>query len=123
MTLNTWDDQALVRLAGHNPAMQQRLLAKFLTTSADTLAALSKAHDGQDWAEVGRLAHSLKSAARSVGAMALGEHCFALEQAGKCADVQGCEALVRGLPDVAEPVFSLIRERVQARVAGVAAVP
>ena len=112
-TALTWDDQAVVRLVGDRPAMQQRLLLKFLSTSADTLAALRQAGSTGDWVEVGRHAHSLKSAARSVGAMALGDHCWALEQAAKATDVQQCHALCTELPVLADRVSRLIGAHLQ----------
>jgi HPt (histidine-containing phosphotransfer) domain-containing protein len=44
--------------------------------------------------EVGALAHKLKSSARSVGALALGELCAELEQAGRLADAESVAVLL-----------------------------
>ncbi|MDP1652537.1 MAG: Hpt domain-containing protein, partial [Rhodocyclaceae bacterium] len=52
--------------------------------SATTIAAeLSAACAAGDAARAGALAHKLKSSARSVGALALGEICAEIEAAGK----------------------------------------
>jgi HPt (histidine-containing phosphotransfer) domain-containing protein len=43
---------------------------------------------------VGALAHKLKSSARSVGALALGELCVEIEQAGKAGQIEALAALL-----------------------------
>lgn len=45
-------------------------------------------------ADAGALAFKLKSSARSVGALALGELCTQMEQAGKTGDTAELEALL-----------------------------
>jgi HPt (histidine-containing phosphotransfer) domain-containing protein len=44
---------------------------------------IRSARSTSSWKQIGALAHQLKSSSRSVGALALGEICAALEQAGK----------------------------------------
>jgi len=58
-------------------------------------AELKTACENGQAAQVGALAHKLKSSARSVGALALGELCAEIEQAGKADQI---EALVVLLP-------------------------
>jgi two-component system sensor histidine kinase/response regulator len=111
--LPAWDPQAIERLVGANQAMQHRLLTRFVATSADTLAGIEAAHAGADLPELMRLAHSLKSAARSVGAMALGEQCFALESAARAADWAQCQRLAPTLADLFSTSKSLIEAKLQ----------
>ena len=93
----TWDPEAIVRMVGANVPMQQRLLDKFLLTTEKTLALIQQALAGGDVPELTRGAHSLKSAARTVGALALGERCAQLEAAGRADDLAACQALAAEL--------------------------
>ena len=107
-----WDPQTIVRLLGNNQARNQRLLAKFLVTADDTLVRMQEVLDAGDLIELTRLAHGLKSAARSVGAMALGEQCEALEMAGRSASPANLTALVAG----AAQLFGVVKVKVQAHL-------
>ena len=112
-SLPAWDARAIERLVGANQAMQHRLLTRFVATSADTLVGIQAAHAGADLAELTRLAHSLKSAARSVGAMALGEQCWALELAARADDWPACRRLAPTLAGMFSTVKSLIESQLQ----------
>jgi len=58
--------------------------------------------------QVADVAHTLKSAARTVGALALGELCQQIETAGRAGDAKAGLALINGLADAlalaAEPI-------------------
>lgn len=112
LSVPDWDPQAIVKLLGDNQARNQRLLAKFLLTAEDTVAGMHKALDARDMTELTRLAHGLKSSARSVGAMALGEQCAALEVAGRALVHARCAALVS---DVGER-FDAVKQLIQAHL-------
>ncbi len=58
----------------------------FLETNSPTLEEIHSAHDESDLPAVSKLAHKLKSAARTIGANALADCCLALEMAGKEGD-------------------------------------
>ena len=107
-----WDPQAIVKLLGNNQARNQRLLAKFLLTADDTIASMQGALDAGDFVELTRLAHGLKSSARSVGAMALGAHCEALEMAGR----SGFHADVSDLVGGVAALFSVAKVKIQAQL-------
>ena len=77
--LPVWDQSALIRIVGANPALHQRLLAKFLHNAIEQLASINVAAQAGDVVKTGLLAHTLKSAARTVGAMQLGELCQIIE--------------------------------------------
>ena len=96
-TLPVWNPATLTELMGDNPAMHKRLLDKFLTNAEQQVAEITAAALARDTATLAGLAHTLKSAARSVGALALGELCQNLETAGRAGDANQCRALAAGL--------------------------
>ena len=91
--LDTWNSQALGQLVGDNPELQHRLLAKFVTNARRQCTQIEAAVAAADLGTVTAVAHTLKSAARSVGAMALGEMCQQLENAGLANDTGASQAL------------------------------
>jgi HPt (histidine-containing phosphotransfer) domain-containing protein len=78
--------------------MHRRLLGSFLVSAESHVASMVAAASIRDTAAVSRSAHTLKSAARTVGAMRLGELCEALDLAGKAGDATTCSALAESLP-------------------------
>jgi HPt (histidine-containing phosphotransfer) domain-containing protein len=97
--LNTiWDATVLPSMVGDNPAMHRRLLEKFLLSTNEQVARIVAAAATEDTATAGNVAHALKSAARTVGALQLGELCAALETACKGGDATLCSALIKELP-------------------------
>jgi two-component system sensor histidine kinase/response regulator len=84
--LPVFDPKILTEMMGDNPALHQRLLKKFLTNTEERMAVLQTTIDSGDAARAGDVAHELKSAARSVGAMDMGELCERIEEAGKAGD-------------------------------------
>ena len=95
-----WNPTTLVELVGDNPSMHKRLLDKFLINAqaqvAEITATAATATD-PDTSTLAGVAHTLKSAARSVGALRLGELCQSLETAGRALDAQKCIALAARL--------------------------
>ena len=92
-----WNPDTLTELVGDNPAMHKRLLDKFLINAEKQMAEITVAAATNDTATLAGVAHTLKSSARSVGALALGELCQRLETAARAGDAQACSALVAGL--------------------------
>lgn len=92
-----WDSTTLTRMVGDNPGMHQRFLHKFLFNAQMQLDAILVAVDKGDAVTAGSVAHALKSAARTVGAMQFGELCQEMEMAGKAGDKQTCDALLSSL--------------------------
>jgi CheY-like chemotaxis protein len=88
-----WNPDTLTELVGDNPAMHKRLLAKFLLNAEKQVAEMGAAAATSDTASLAGVAHPLKSAARSVGAMRLAELCQSLETAARAGDAQACSAL------------------------------
>jgi CheY-like chemotaxis protein/HPt (histidine-containing phosphotransfer) domain-containing protein len=98
------DVSVLKALVGNDPAVVRELLDDFRINAIKTGTELKIAHENGQPAQVGALAHKLKSSARSVGASALGELCAELEQAGKAGQI---EALATLLPRFAAEVATV----------------
>ena len=79
--LPVWDAATLVAMVGDNPKLHLRLLAKFLENAEQQMDELQQAARDGNFAAAADLAHSLKSSARMVGALALGELCESAESA------------------------------------------
>lgn len=76
------DLRVLMGLVGEDPEMLKRFLLGFhKSASASSQALVAACQQGQPQ-EAGDLAHKLKSPARYLGALALGELCQEMERAG-----------------------------------------
>ncbi len=89
------DVHVLERLVGDDPALIKEMLSDFRVSMKKIAAELHAAYQAGQPETAGALAHKLKSSARSVGALALGELCAAMEQAGKN---KNAEALTDVMP-------------------------
>ena len=94
-----WHPGTLTELVGDNPAMHQRLLDKFLRNAQEQVTAIGAAAASDDTQGAAGGAHTLKSAARSVGALRLGALCQAIETAGNGSDAPACRNLAEQLPE------------------------
>ncbi|MHB1084653.1 MAG: ATP-binding protein [Thiobacillus sp.] len=82
------DIQSLIEVLGmDDPAMLADFYLDFLRTEAGTVEEIQQAYQMQKSEDIGRLAHRMKSSARTVGAHALADCCLELELAGKRADL------------------------------------
>jgi CheY-like chemotaxis protein/HPt (histidine-containing phosphotransfer) domain-containing protein len=77
------DVNVLKALIGNDDAMVREFLHDFRISAAKTALELRSACFAGKVATAGELAHKLKSSARSVGALALGDLCAEIEVAGK----------------------------------------
>jgi HPt (histidine-containing phosphotransfer) domain-containing protein len=110
-TLAIWNPTTLTDLVGDNPAMHQRLLEKFLANAHEQVATMDAAIAAGDVKQTAGVAHTLKSAARSVGALALGELCQAIETTGNGGDAPACTAHARGVAAALDAAAGAIKER------------
>ena len=94
---SVWNPATLTELVGDNPGLHKRLLEKFLTNAEKQVTAIIAAAGSDDCTALADVAHPLKSSARSVGALRLGELCQRLETAGRAGDVLTCRSLTDGL--------------------------
>jgi HPt (histidine-containing phosphotransfer) domain-containing protein len=88
------DVNVLKKLVGDDKATIRDFLHDFRLSAAKIAAELRAACASGKTAEAGTLAHKLKSSARSVGALALGELCAEMEQAGKADDTKALAVLL-----------------------------
>ena len=79
------DVSVLEGLVGDDPVIVREFLEQFRLSARQAAAELRTACAEGQRAQSGALAHKLKSSARAVGALALGEVCEELEHAGKAA--------------------------------------
>ena len=77
------DVRVLESLVGGEPQVIAKLLQAFRLSAGKAATQMRVACSTRQAAEVATVAHRLKSAARSVGALHLGELCLAMEQAGQ----------------------------------------
>jgi PAS domain S-box-containing protein len=93
------DVQSLVEVLGmDDPAMLADFYRDFLRSGESTVIEMQQAYQDHNSDEIGRLAHRLKSSARTVGAHALADCCLALEQAGKQADLPVIDTQMGAFP-------------------------
>ena len=88
------DVKVLKALIGDDEAMIREFLHDFRLSAAKIAVELRTACAAGQAAAAGALAHKLKSSARSVGALALGELCAAMEKAGKAGDTAALAVLL-----------------------------
>ena len=84
----------LKKLVGDDEEIIRDFLHDFRLSAAKIAAELRTACAAGQAAAAGALAHKLKSSARSVGALVLGELCFEMEKAGKAGDMKALMALL-----------------------------
>lgn len=82
MTTSPVDVSILEGLVGNDPGVISECLQSFRASATKTAAELNAAYHAGHAAEVAVAAHKLKSSARSVGALVLGELCAGMEEAG-----------------------------------------
>lgn len=100
------DTQSLVEVLGtDDPVMLADFYLDFLRSGEQTLDEIQQAYLTHNTEDIGRLAHRLKSSARTVGAHPLADCCLALEQAGKQGDMSTVNAQMRLFPSL----FSQVR--------------
>jgi two-component system, sensor histidine kinase and response regulator len=73
------DWSVLHRMVGDDPTIVREILGEFLTSAREQARQLRRAYRKGDVRLVGAMAHKLKSASLSIGALALGELCAEME--------------------------------------------
>jgi two-component system, sensor histidine kinase and response regulator len=88
------DVNVLRALVGDDEETIRDILKDFRVSADNIAAELRAACKAEKTSAVAATAHKLKSSARSVGALALGELCYEMEQAGKDGDIAALAALL-----------------------------
>jgi len=86
------DPSALTSLVGDDPEMHREILKDFIAPASEIVTEVNHGFDERNAETIAKAAHKLKSAARSIGANVLADHCLALESAGKNRDWPTIEA-------------------------------
>jgi PAS domain S-box-containing protein len=103
--LKLLDVSILAALVGDDPVIIKDFLADFKRSAIQIASELQSTYAAGQAVQVGKLAHKLKSSARSVGAFGLADLCAAIEQAGKAEQFDELEIL---LPRFATEMTSII---------------
>ena len=101
-----WDGTTLGQMVGEDAAFQQKVLDSFRSNAVTQIASVHLALAGAALQKAADQAHSLKSAARMVGAQRLGALCEQIESAAMAADVALCNALA----DELEPQWAALQQ-------------
>ena len=104
------DVSVLQALVGDEEEIIRDFLNDFRQSAENISAQLHQACLSGQATVAGGLAHKLKSSARSVGALALGELCAAMEQSGKAGDMQALLALLTGFEQELDSVVKFLVE-------------
>ncbi len=88
------DVNVLKKLVGDDAAIVAEFLHDFRLSAEKIAEELHAACMAGQAGTAGSLAHKLKSSARSVGALALGELCFEMEKAGKTSDMSALTVML-----------------------------
>jgi PAS domain S-box-containing protein len=107
--LALWDSTSLTQMIGASPAVQTRLLTRYLELTRDQVATITTAMATNDTHTMVAEAHKLKSASRSIGAMGMGDLCERIEATGRADDALTCITLAEGL----QGVFAQVEARIQ----------
>lgn len=98
----------LGRLKG-DTAFLETLLSVYIEDLPTKLSSLEEALATSDMSVLQRTAHSLKGASATVGALALREAAFAMENAGRAADKALAADLLPGLKSLAQETITAIK--------------
>ena len=102
------DDRAIKDMFGDDQVTFKEILSEFLPVSRAIVADITAAAEGKNAKDMANAAHKLKSAARSVGAVALADICVELESAGKAGDLDVIVALAPKVPPIMDAVAAYI---------------
>lgn len=110
------DLRVLQALVGNDPELIQDFVQDFRASAGRLAAELAVACRAPQPAEAADIAHKLKSSARSMGALRLGELCESIESAGDAADTQGLLGLVQSF----ESEMAAVQEALDPSLSGAA---
>ncbi len=105
------DLSILARLLGYSPEKVRKFAFKFLQSTQDGFADMDAALARGDIQQVRELGHRIKSAARTVGALGMGELCLELEQL-PLSTAQQEAAQARAIVAKLWPLLELVTEQI-----------
>lgn len=114
------DRAALVRRLMGDEELAATIITGFLDDIPDQMVALSQAVERRDALAVRQLAHSLKGAAATVGALDLSEASARLEASGRVQNLSDAGALLTGVGDRIRELISAVSSTPGSAVEGCA---
>jgi two-component system sensor histidine kinase/response regulator len=111
LALAVLDIDVLVSLVGGDRILVEELISDYRRAAEKAAAEIRAAIPAAEWEAVGAVAHRLKSSSRSVGALAMGEICERLEQAGRSGDGTAVQALIVDFETALKSVIAAIEQR------------
>ncbi|MFT5427231.1 MAG: two-component system sensor histidine kinase/response regulator [Gammaproteobacteria bacterium] len=108
-TDNPIDPQSLTNMFGDNPELFKEILNDFIVPTWDIINEIKTGWENRSAEEIEMAAHKLKSSAKSVGAIELGDICSILEVAGKKQDWATIDPLIPKL----EPIMYEIEQYIK----------
>ncbi|MCF8167002.1 MAG: response regulator [Rhodoferax sp.] len=113
-TLALWDPTTLAHLVGPGADLHARLLTRFLATASAQVEQIQQALVLGNAKQMAQVAHKLKSAARSVGALQLGARCETLESTAVAHQIDRCAELVTQIAAIWSGAAERIRSHLEA---------
>lgn len=83
MTNDYYDLTVLSRMTGGDKAFLKHMVQLFLTEAPKQVEEMRVAIENQDWTELGKTAHKIKSTIKSMGIHSMVDDALSLEQDGK----------------------------------------
>ena len=102
--------KALTDMFGDDMDTVKEILGEYVAPSRDIIGEIVTAFEAHDADAVGKAGHKLKSSSRAIGADALADLCFALEQAGKAGTWKDIEKHYPDLRPTFDAVVSFIEK-------------
>jgi len=109
----------LRELGGDDPSFLIEMIQQFLQDGPGHVAAIQQAAADVNPDALMKAAHSFKSGCRYMGALSLGDLCFALEQKGRAGETANLNDLLTAL----DREYSRVRIALEAALAGLTVVP
>ncbi len=106
-------------LSGDDPSFLIEVIQQFLQDGPGHVAAIQQAVADANADALMKAAHSFKGCCRNMGALPLGELCFALEQKGRAEETENLDDLLTALDNE----YSQVRIAFEAELAGFPVVP
>lgn len=113
-----FDEQALARLVGDDPALLADFRRRFVLSALNTIDDMRRAASQSDMVALGGLAHRLKSSARATGAVALAACCERIERAGPQCSAPLMHALMASMEDALADVMTRLGAHLGEQAAG-----
>jgi len=101
----------IANFLGNNPAKHEEYLNYFVKHAAELLSKMSTGVHNQERSTVRSAAHQFKSAAKSVGALALAEQAVKLEKAAEESDWPVINEHIRLMQEKYQDVVSYVKQR------------